>query len=63
MWTLFNYISGMMTLLSVCLEPVNWKHCTTDMHVWLYPEIQRGIKIWLDKDHNHLYFEERELMR
>lgn len=62
MLTLLNYLYGMMTVLAVCLEPPNWKYCSKDIHIWLLPEIRRGIEMWLDKDHNHLYQEEREAL-
>jgi len=41
-----------------CIQPVNWKHCTKDPHIWLYPEIARGWKA-LQGD-LCLYCEEKE---
>ena len=40
-WT---YIAALWSNLIVpcATNPDNWKHCTSDWDVWLYPEIQRA---------------------
>ena len=38
------YISALWSnLIAPCaFNPNNWKYCTKDLDVWLYPEIQRA---------------------
>ena len=40
----FSYIAALWSNLVVpCVaNPSNWKYCTSDLDVWLYPEIQRA---------------------
>ena len=41
---IFMYLSAMWnTLIVPCaMVPENWKYCTQDLDVWLYPELIRG---------------------
>ena len=41
--------------------PENWKHCSKDLDVWLYPELVRGWEM-LTKD-PCIYCEEKELLQ
>jgi len=50
MLTFLNYAMGMWTVFTLCLQPPNWKHCTTDVDVWLFSEVQRGFDIWSGKE-------------
>lgn len=49
MLTFLNYATGMWTILLLCLQPPNWKHCAP-VHVWLLPEVQRGFNIWSGRE-------------
>ena len=41
--------------------PENWKHCSKDLDVWLYPELVRGWKAITQGP--CLYCEEKELLK
>lgn len=34
------------TLVVPCTHPDNWKACTSDWDVWLYPELVRGWELY-----------------
>lgn len=42
---IFHYLLAFYSVLVVnCVKhPENWKACSTDWHIWLLPEVQRGI--------------------
>ena len=40
--------------------PENWKHCSKDLDVWLYPELIRGWEMLTDDP--CLYCEEKEYL-
>ena len=61
MYTLFNYLYTVWTVLILnCIQPVNWKYCMKDQHIWLYPEIQRGVQLYLNP--SSIYQEERDYL-
>ena len=37
-------------LIVPCMQPSNIKSCTSDIDVWLYPELQRGWDIYRGKE-------------
>lgn len=63
MQTLFSYGVALWTTLIVpCVTNTdNWKYCFTDWDVWLYPEIQRGIDLYLNP--SSIYKEEQEKLK
>lgn len=42
----FVYIAAFFNVVVInCVKhPDNWKQCTTDLHVWLFPETGKSIK-------------------
>ena len=61
MYTFFNYLYSVWTVLILnCAQPVNWKYCTKDLDVWLYPEVKRGVQLYLNP--SSIYQEEREFL-
>ncbi len=59
MYTFFNYLYSVWTVLILnCAQPVNWQYCTKDWDVWLYPEVERGVQLYLNP--SSIYQEERE---
>jgi hypothetical protein len=42
-----------------CIQPVNWEQCLP-VHEWLIPEIENGVKIYLNP--SSLYQSEREYL-
>ena len=50
------------TTVMNCLQPENWKYCSKDMDVWLYPELVRGFKLLTGVEELCLYCEEKEAL-
>jgi len=62
MYTLINYATAFWSVVVMnCIQPVNWQYCYR-VDEWLLPEISQGIKIYFDKNHNHLYQEEKKYL-
>lgn len=38
------------TLVVPCTHPGNWKACTSDWDVWLYPELVRGWELYMGQE-------------
>tara|TARA_R110001592_G_scaffold46213_2_gene147233 strand:- start:888 stop:1082 length:195 start_codon:yes stop_codon:yes gene_type:complete len=62
MYSALNHIAAFFSVVVVsCAHPDNWNNCK-DPHIWLYPELERGLEIWLDDEHTHLYQDERDYL-
>ena len=45
---MLNALSMAVMLVQMCVShPDNIKACLTDQHVWLWPEVQRGLDLYL----------------
>ena len=63
MTTIINHLSAFWTVVVMnCVQPINWEQCGP-VHVWLFPELAAGVRIFMDPEHNHLYEEEREALQ
>jgi len=49
-----------MVLVPCIAVPENWKYCSR-VDVWLIPEVQRGVEIYLDP--SSIYAEERKYLQ
>ena len=48
-------------LLRICTQsPETVKACMTDQHIWLWPEVRRGVELYLGREQN--YSNEREIV-
>ena len=48
-------------LLQVCAQsPENIKACLTDQHIWLWPEVRRGIELYTGRE--QIYSSERQIL-
>lgn len=47
MLTYINYLQGMLQVLRLCLQPVNWEVCAP-VHVWVPPYIN-DLKVFLSE--------------
>ena len=62
MTSIINYAAAFWSVVVMnCIQPVNWEACMP-VHEWLLPEVMIGIELFLDKDMNFLYNDERELL-
>ena len=62
MLTLTNYLTAFWSVVVMnCIQPANWKYCYR-IDQWLIPELHQGIRIYFDKNHKHLYIEERKYL-
>ena len=62
MLTLTNHLSAFWTVVVMnCIQPVNWEYCLP-VHEWLLPELRQGIQIYLDRNLDFLYKEEKEYL-
>ena len=52
LFVLCSYLGAMWSNLIVpCVTvPANWKYCTNDLDVWLYPEITRAWEIITEQE-------------
>ena len=58
--TLWNHLSAFWTIVVVsCASPANWDNCK-DVHVWLVPELQNGVRLIMQPD--SLYQQERNYL-
>ena len=63
MYTVYNYIVAFWSVVVMnCIQPVNWKYCLP-VHEWLLPEVYVGIQMYLDKEMNFLYTNERDYLK
>jgi len=62
MATIWNYtvVFFQMVLVPCIAVPENWKYCSR-VDVWLIPEVQRGVEIYLDP--SSIYAEERKYLQ
>ena len=44
-----------------CIQPVNWQYCYR-IDEWLLPDLRQGIEIYLDRNLDFLYKEERKYL-
>lgn len=60
MFTIVNHLTAFWSVVVMnCIQPVNWEYCYR-IDQWLIPEIQHGIQIYLDKNHELLYKSEKD---
>ena len=60
MTTLLNYLTAFWTVVVMnCVQPVNWEYCK-DPHIWLLPELEYGVKIYMNPE--TIYQQEREAL-
>lgn len=60
MFTIVNHLTAFWSVVVMnCIQPVNWEYCYR-VDEWLIPEIQYGIQIYLDKNHELLYKSEKD---
>ena len=63
MYTIINHLTAFWSVVVInCIQPVNWKYCLP-IHEWLFPELQQGVKIILDKRMDFLYKSERVYLK
>ena len=49
-------------LLQICTQsPENIRACMTDQHIWLWPEVWRGVELYLGRE--QIYSNEREVLQ
>jgi hypothetical protein len=44
-----------------CIQPVNWQYCYR-IDEWLIPDLRQGIEIYLDRNLDFLYKNEKEYL-
>ena len=49
--TILRALSMAAMLLRICTQsPETIQACMTDQHIWLWPEIQRGIELYTERE-------------
>jgi len=62
MQTIFNYVTTFWSVVVMnCIQPVNWEYCYR-IDEWLIPDLRQGIEIYLDKNMDFLYKEEKKYL-
>ena len=62
MQTIFNYVTTFWSVVVMnCIQPANWEYCLP-IHEWLIPDLRQGIEIYLDKNMDFLYKEEKKYL-
>ena len=62
MLTITNHLTAFWTVVVMnCIEPVNWQYCYR-IDEWLLPDLRQGIEIYLDRNLDFLYKEERKYL-
>tara|TARA_B100001094_G_scaffold332476_1_gene404703 strand:+ start:321 stop:521 length:201 start_codon:yes stop_codon:yes gene_type:complete len=63
MTTIINHAVAFWSVVVMnCVQPVNWGYCLP-VHEWLLPEVYVGIQMYLDKEMNFLYTNERDYLK
>jgi hypothetical protein len=63
MTTIINHAVAFWSVVVMnCVQPVNWEYCLP-VHEWLLPEVYVGIQMYLDKEMNFLYTNERDYLK
>lgn len=63
MLTIINHLTAFWTVVVMnCIQPANWQYCYR-IDQWLLPDLYRGVQIYLDKDMNFLYSDERDYLK
>ena len=63
MFTIINHLTAFWTVVVMnCIQPANWQYCYR-IDQWLLPDLYRGVQIYLDKDMNFLYSDERDYLK
>ena len=62
MLTITNHLTAFWTVVVMnCIQPVNWQYCYR-IDEWLLPDLRQGIEIYLDRNLDFLYKEERKYL-
>ena len=62
MLTITNHLTAFWTVVVMnCIQPVNWQYCYR-IDQWLIPDLRQGIEIYLDRNLDFLYKEERKYL-
>ena len=62
MLTITNYLTSFWTVVVMnCIQPANWQYCYR-IDEWLLPDLRQGIEIYLDRNLDFLYKEERKYL-
>ena len=62
MLTITSYLTAFWTVVVMnCIQPVNWQYCYR-IDEWLLPDLRQGIEIYLDRNLDFLYEEERKYL-
>ena len=59
--TILRALSMAAMLFRICTQsPETIQACMTDQHIWLWPEIQRGIELYTGRE--QVYSDEQEVL-
>ena len=62
MLTITSYLTAFWTVVVMnCIQPANWQYCYR-IDEWLLPDLRQGIEIYLDRNLDFLYEEERKYL-
>jgi hypothetical protein len=62
MLTITNHLTAFWTVVVMnCIQPANWQYCYR-IDEWLLPDLRQGIEIYLDRNLDFLYKEERKYL-
>jgi hypothetical protein len=62
MLTIMNHLSAFWTVVVMnCIQPANWQYCYR-IDEWLIPDLRQGIEIYLDRNLDFLYKNEKEYL-
>ena len=62
MLTITNHLTAFWTVVVMnCIQPTNWQYCYR-IDEWLLPDLRQGIEIYLDRNLDFLYKEERKYL-
>ena len=62
MLTITNHLTAFWTVVVMnCIQPINWQYCYR-IDEWLLPDLRQGIEIYLDRNLDFLYKEERKYL-
>ena len=62
MLTITNHLTAFWTVVVMnCIQPVNWQYCYR-IDEWLLPDLRQGIEIYLDRNLDFLYKDERKYL-
>jgi len=62
MLTITNHLTAFWTVVVMnCIQPANWQYCYR-IDEWLLPDLRQGIEIYLDRNLDFLYREEKKYL-